>query len=178
LALQALQLCLTQVADSQDRGERTILSHIFISRTDILSRRSPSLPEALFDLTKRQTCPNNVHYNQWTTYYYEGTSSSGTTACGTQYNTAYMTAAISTDLESAIGGISNACSRQIIVVDQDTGNTVQLAIEDSNATGNLGVYALDITPTAYEALGGSLSGDDPGQRMITWYLTDGVQECF
>jgi len=89
-----------------------------------------------------------------------------------------MTAAISTELESDIGGIWNACSRQIIVIDQDTGNTIQLAIEDSNATGDLGEYALDITPTAYEALGGSLSGDDPGQRMITWYLTDGVQVCF
>jgi hypothetical protein len=89
-----------------------------------------------------------------------------------------MTAAISTELESAIGGILNACSRQIIVIDAETGNTVQLGIADSNATGDLGEYALDITPTAYEALGGSLSGDDPGQRLITWYLVDGVEVCF
>jgi hypothetical protein len=74
--------------------------------------------------------------------------------------------------------MDNACSRQIIVIDQQTGNTIQLAIEDSNATGDLGKYALDTTPTAYEALGGSTSGNDPGQRMIIWYLTDGLAVCF
>jgi hypothetical protein len=73
-----------------------------------------------------------------------------------------MTAAISTELEDDIGGMWNACSRQIIVIDQETRNTIQLAIEDSNVTGDLGKYALDITPTAYEALGGNLTGNDPG----------------
>ena len=89
-----------------------------------------------------------------------------------------MTAAISTELEKDIGGIKNACARQIIVQDAKTGNQIQLAIEDSNATGTLGKYALDITPAAYEALGGKTPGNDPGQRTITWYLIDGVAVCF
>jgi hypothetical protein len=89
-----------------------------------------------------------------------------------------MTAAISVELENELGGMTNACSRQIVVVDAQTGKSVQLAIEDSNATGTLGKYALDITPAAYEALGGSTAGSDPGQRTITWYLVEGVAVCF
>ena len=64
------------------------------------------------------------------------------------------------------------------MIDAQTGNQVQLAIEDSNATGDLGEYALDVTPAAYEALGGSTDDSDPGQRTITWYLVDDGSICF
>ncbi|KAB5580729.1 hypothetical protein GE09DRAFT_1083379, partial [Coniochaeta sp. 2T2.1] len=137
--------------------------------------RNPRSP-----LLARQTCPDNVHTGQWATYYTSGTSPTQTTACGTQYDVNNFSAAISVELENALGGnMNNACQRQIWVRNEDTGDETQLVILDANATGNLGMYALDLTPAAYNALGGNTNDpNDPGQIKITWYLVMGVAECF
>ena len=137
-----------------------------------LSPRSP--------LLARQTCPGHIHTGQWATYYTSGTSPTQTTACGTHYDVNNFSAAISVELENALGGtMYKACQRQIWVRNEDTGDETQLVILDANATGNLGKYALDITPAAYNALGGNTNDpNDPGQIRITWYLVMGVDECF
>jgi hypothetical protein len=63
-----------------------------------------------------------------------------------------MAAAIPAQLKNDIDGMWRSCSREIMAIDSDNSNTIQLAIEDSNTTSPLGKFALDITPTAYEAL--------------------------
>ncbi|KAB5536565.1 hypothetical protein GE09DRAFT_1140415 [Coniochaeta sp. 2T2.1] len=137
--------------------------------------RNPRSP-----LLARQTCPNNVHTGQGATYYTSGTSPTQTTACGTHYDVNNFSAAISVELEKALGGsMDKACQRQIWVINEDTGDETQLVILDANATGNLGMYALDLTPAAYNALGGNTNDpNDPGQIKITWYLVMGVDQCF
>ncbi|KAL7947313.1 hypothetical protein V8C42DRAFT_317399 [Trichoderma barbatum] len=125
-----------------------------------------SKPSNHFD--KRGYCGD--HENQRATWYDRGTDPNQITACGHQYNPSAIVVAISTDVPN----YKDYCGREILISSRDQTAAVIAIIDDANATGTLGQFALDLSPAVFDILSPTdHTVDADGEVGIDWVVLGG-----
>ncbi len=123
----------------------------------------PSIP-----LGKRDYCGN--HENQLATWYDRGTDPNQITACGNTYDPSAIVVAISTDVPN----YKSFCGRQILISSREQTAAVIAIIDDANATGTLGEFALDLSPAVFDILSPTdHTIDQDGEVAIDWVVLGG-----
>ncbi|RFU78143.1 hypothetical protein TARUN_4075 [Trichoderma arundinaceum] len=117
---------------------------------------------------KRDYCGD--HENQLATWYDHGTDPNQITACGNQYDPTALVVAISTDVPN----YKSFCGRQILIISKEKLAGVVATIDDANATGDLGQYALDLSPAVFDILSPTdHTIDQNGEVAIDWVVLGG-----
>lgn len=125
-----------------------------------------SKPSNLFG--KRDLCGD--HEGQLATWYDHGTDPNQITACGHQYDPSALVVAISTDVPN----YKTYCGRQILLSSREQTAAVIAIIDDANATGDLGQFALDLSPAVFDILSPTdHTIDQDGEVAIDWVVLGG-----
>ncbi|KAL6871970.1 hypothetical protein J3F83DRAFT_733297 [Trichoderma novae-zelandiae] len=139
------------------------LASIALAKPTPTRTSNPSNP-----LEKRDLC--NDHENQLATWYDRGTDPNQITACGHQYDPTAIVVAISTDVPN----YKSYCGRQILVSSREQTAAVIAIIDDANATGTLGEFALDLSPAVFDILSPTdHTVDQDGEVAIDWVVLGG-----
>ncbi|KAL7934439.1 hypothetical protein V8C35DRAFT_28058 [Trichoderma chlorosporum] len=119
-------------------------------------------------LGERDVCED--HEKQRATWYDHGTDPNQITACSHKYNPSALVVAIST----AIPNYKSYCGRQILLSSREQSAAVIAVIDDANATGNLGKFALDLSPAVFDILSPtSHTVDKDGEVGLDWVVLGG-----
>ncbi|KAL7818548.1 hypothetical protein V8C26DRAFT_396624 [Trichoderma gracile] len=117
---------------------------------------------------KRDLCGD--HENQLATWYDKGTDPNQITACGHKYDPTAIVVAISTDVPN----YKQYCGRQILISSREQTAAVIAIIDDANATGTLGEFALDLSPAVFDMLSPTdHTVDADGEVAIDWVVLGG-----
>ncbi|KAK4073478.1 uncharacterized protein Triagg1_5304 [Trichoderma aggressivum f. europaeum] len=123
----------------------------------------PSIP-----LEGRDYCKG--HDYQLATWYDRGTDPNQITACGHKYDPSAAVVAISTDVPN----YKSFCGRKILIYSKEQTAAVIAIIDDANATGTLGKFALDLSPAVFDILSPTdHTIDRNGMVAIDWVLLGG-----
>lgn len=124
--------------------------------------------KALTYLGKRDYCGD--HENQLATWYDHGTDPNQITACGNVYDPTALVVAIST----AIPNYKSYCGREVLIISREKLAGVIAIISDANATGDLGEFALDLSPAVFDILSPTdHTIDMDGEVAIDWVVLGG-----
>ncbi|KAL6877898.1 hypothetical protein HDV57DRAFT_115770 [Trichoderma longibrachiatum] len=139
------------------------LASIALAKPTPTRTSNPSNP-----LQNRDLCGD--HENQLATWYDKGTDPNQITACGHKYDPTAIVVAISTDVPN----YKQYCGRQILISSREQTAAVIAIIDDANATGTLGEFALDLSPAVFDILSPTdHTVDADGEVAIDWVVLGG-----
>ncbi|EGR46210.1 uncharacterized protein TRIREDRAFT_110117 [Trichoderma reesei QM6a] len=145
-----------------------IFQYTILAALATIALAKPTPTRTTNSLQNRDLC--NDHENQLATWYDKGTDPNQITACGHKYDPTAIVVAISTDVPN----YKQYCGRQILISSREQTAAVIAVIDDANATGTLGEFALDLSPAVFDILSPTdLTVDADGEVAIDWVVLGG-----